>query len=69
MHTIGFHLLLLEGPFASELKHVLISFNFVKLHKLQIANQFKVLIVLVWHCGCAANLFVPLCVSMTHVQC
>ena len=29
----------------------------MKLHKLQIAKQIQVLIILVWHCGCAANLF------------
>ena len=47
----------IRRPFCISLKHVLIPFNFVKLHKLQIVKQIKVLIVLVWHCGCAANLF------------
>ena len=44
-------------PFLISLKHVVIPNNFGKVHKLQIAKQIQVLTVLVWHCGCIANLF------------
>ena len=60
MYTIGFLVLVLDSPFTSHsLKHVLIPFNFVKLRKLQIDNQIKVVVVFV----CALDVQ-PTCSNM-----